>query len=554
MPANPKLWAALAAVCLTACGSKKEPGESAEVIAIDKGDAAAPASPDSATAVPAPDAAAPAPDTAAPAPDAAAPAPVLNPTGTLKVTVLSATVKNKLVAGAEVTFQKEGMSSVRGTTDDQGVASVPHAFPADDASLKMIIKKEGFSPLVVACPCNGLSYAVSETLLELESFRVVLNWGGAPNDLDLHVAYPNNHVFFSAKDGSDADLDVDDTDGFGPETITIRKRHPGEKYVFAVHDYSHAGEHGLRALADSSAKVFVYVGQSLIRSYYVPPTQRGELWVLFSVDGNGAVQDLNNVVDISESEAVGPYLGQLVQRADMGLPQRTSREDVARAVDLAKRGDEAFDQGRVDAAVELYQGAAQSHPASLAAFKGLAKAFDKLGRKAEAEWAQRKADEIAALPAAIGFRVPNERVTLSASSVLANWKHYDFKGSNLVDDNLWTSWQPDRKAPGGIGEWVKMQFATPQELTGFEFSNGFRRLDELGDLYVMNNRIEDALITFSDGTEMPIHFDDVMGEKTFTLPAPKKTDWIKLTVKSIYKGTRWNDLAVSEFHALAKDE
>jgi hypothetical protein len=53
---------------------------------------------------------------------------------------------------------------------------------------------------------------------------------------------------------------------------------------------------------------------------------------------------------------------------------------------------------------------------------------------------------------------------------------------------------------------------------------------------------------------MPITFEDVAGEKTFTLPEPKRTDWVKVTVKSIYKGTRWNDLAVSEFHALSKDE
>ena len=36
-------------------------------------------------------------------------------------------------------------------------------------------------------------------------------------------------------------------------------------------------------------------------------------------------------------------------------------------------------------------------------------------------------------------------------------------------------------------------------------------------------------------------------------PTPKSVTWAKLTVKSVYKGSKWNDLAVSELHALAKE-
>jgi len=550
---DPALDAAAAAPDAAAAAPDAAAAPAPDAAAAPAPDAAAAPAPDAAAA-PAPDAAAPVADVAAaPAPDAG-PVAVANPTGTFKIQVLSATTKNKTVAGAVVTFQKEGMSSVQGVTDDSGNAKVPHAFPADDASVKLIVKKDGFSPLVVSCPCDGLSYAISETIQQLEAFRVVLNWGISPADLDLHVAYPNNHIFFSAKKGSDADLDVDDTDGLGPETITIQKRHDGEKYVFAIHDYSSAGAHGQRKLSNSSAKVFVYVGQTLIRSYYVMPNQVGELWVLFSVDGNGAVQDINNVVDISEADAIGPYLNQLIQRTDMGFPQRTSKALVQRATELLKKGQDLLAANNFEGALDAVQQAVEANPNFSAAYMTLATTFEKLSRAAEAAWAKRKATELAALPAAVGFRVPNERNTLTASSVLANWKHYDFKGANLIDDNLWTSWQPERKAAGGVGEWVNMQFSTSQTLTGFEFSNGFRRLDELGDLYVMNNRIENAVIQFSDGTEFPVHFADTAGETTVMLPAPKQTTFVKLVVKSVYKGTKWNDLAVSEFHALAQDE
>jgi hypothetical protein len=276
--------------------------------------------------------------------------------------------------------------------------------------------------------------------------------------------------------------------------------------------------------------------------------------VLFSVDGNGAVQDIDNLVDITEPDAIGPYLNQLIQRADMGFPQRVSQTNVARANELHKRGEEALALGELERAVDFFQQSIEVNRNFAAGFASLATTYEKLQRPAEAAWAKRKAAELAQLPAAIGFRVPNGRTNLTASSVLANWKHYTFGGHNLVDDNLWTSWQPTRKPNGGVGEWVKMEFSAPQTITGFEFSSGFRRLDELGDLYVMNNRIQDAVIQFSDGSEHPIHFEDVAGEKTVTLPTPKKTDFVKLVVRSIYRGTRWNDLAVSEFHALSQDE
>lgn len=506
-----------------------------------------PATPDAATS----DTNSAASDTSAAADTA--PAPVA-PTGATKVQILSATTKDKVVAGAQVILQKDGMASVQGTTDADGRVSVPHAFGADDDNVKLIVKKDGFSSLVVNCPCDGLTYAISETNLQLDSFRVVLNWGATPRDLDLHARYGDSHILFSSKTGSDGFLDVDDTDGLGPETITIKKRHDGEKYIFAVHNYSAGGQHLTRDLSRSDAKVFVYVGQTLLRSYYIPKAQVGELWVVFSIDGDGAIRDLDNVVDIAESEAVGPYLGQLARRADMGLPQRTSQANVVRATEYNRRGEVELAAGRFEPALDLFQRAVEVHRNFGLGYENLATTFEKLGRTAEASWAKKKAAELASLPPAVGFRVPNERATLTASSKLDDWKHYTFGGENLIDDNLWTSWQPKRKPAGGVGEWIKMQFTTPQTLTGFEFSNGFRRLDELGDLYVMNNRIKDALLEFSDGSSMPITFEDVAGEKTFTLPEPKPTEWVKVTVKSIYKGTRWNDLAVSEFHALSKDE
>lgn len=83
--------------------------------------------------------------------------------------------------------------------------------------------------------------------------------------MDSHLSYKNQHVYWDNKQGQDANLDVDDTDSYGPETITIDKRLDGQYYVYSVHDYSDRAKPNTANLSNSQAKVMVYAGESLIR-------------------------------------------------------------------------------------------------------------------------------------------------------------------------------------------------------------------------------------------------------------------------------------------------
>lgn len=204
----------------------------------------------------------------------------------LPIEVLSAVVKDQKIADAEVLLQRNGAQNVVGRTNAQGQVNLTADF-ADDASNLLIIKKPGYSNLVVKCPCKGMTYAVSPVMTNLDGLRVVLTWGATPRDLDSHMIFPGNNIYFGSKQGTDAHLDVDDTTSYGPETITLEKKHYGESYVYAVHDFSNGGNPSSRALSDSQAKVFVYMGQSLVRTYYVPQNRSGNLWTVFRMTGSG---------------------------------------------------------------------------------------------------------------------------------------------------------------------------------------------------------------------------------------------------------------------------
>lgn len=206
--------------------------------------------------------------------------------GTINIQILNAIVKDQVVAGATVILQKNGEQSVSETTTAQGQASFPKRF-ADDQTTLLIVKKVGYSNLVVKCPCAGTTYAISPVMSSLDGMRIVLNWGSSPYDLDSHLVYPRNHVSFVSQKGDQAHLDVDDTTSYGPETITIEKKKEGQRYVYAVHNYSDRETLNSASLSKSAAKVFVYVGQTLIKTYYVPSNKVGNMWAVFAVTAGG---------------------------------------------------------------------------------------------------------------------------------------------------------------------------------------------------------------------------------------------------------------------------
>lgn len=339
----------------------------------------------------------------------------------VKVQILSATVKDRTIAGAQVTLQKNGEQSLVATTNAQGRADFAATFADTPASL-LIIKKTGYSNLVVKCPCDGMTYAISPVMHKLDGMRIVLNWGAEPRDLDSHLFYPGNHIYFNHKLGNDAMLDVDDTTSYGPETITINRKHDGMRYVYAVHDYSDMDQPNTSGLSQSGAKVFVYIGQTLIKTYYVPKNKRGNLWTVFAVSGNGELQDVNTMTGITgggEDVRVGETGARSASIPTIAPPVRYSSADRGRAKSLNRQGEQAYHAHHYDEAIRLYREAIDLDGNYGQAYSNLGLAFQKAGRVAEAMWANRKAIALASGPTA---------ATVRASTHYNNGRIYEAAG------------------------------------------------------------------------------------------------------------------------------
>lgn len=134
--------------------------------------------------------------------------------------------------------------------------------------------------------------------------RIVLRWGAVPEDLDAHLRAPSqspetpcHHVSFMDEGRLDAppfaQLDIDDTASFGPETITIARLVPGT-YIYSVHNFTAGSDPNDTTLSDqSSAEVDLFIGNQR-RTFTVPGGRAGTIWDVFALDGvTGDVTVLN---------------------------------------------------------------------------------------------------------------------------------------------------------------------------------------------------------------------------------------------------------------------
>lgn len=149
---------------------------------------------------------------------------------------------------------------------------------------------------------NNLGEATIVEQVSEGEVRIVLSWGEYPSDLDTHLTGPTSsgdrfHVYYSdqsVNDGTEAYLDVDDTESYGPETVTISQYISGV-YRYSVHNYSNSSYEGGLGIYDSPTKVEIFDSNGLIATFNPKPfvAGSGNTWRVFEFTIS------NNVVNIT---------------------------------------------------------------------------------------------------------------------------------------------------------------------------------------------------------------------------------------------------------------
>ena len=173
-------------------------------------------------------------------------------------------------------------------------------------------------------PVVTITEATTETSIGMlaigaggDNVAVVLAWGQNPRDLDLHMSGPDGsggrfHAYFSNKAPfPHVFLDLDDTDSFGPETMTVK---PGESGNYVAGDY-HVWVHhyaGDLTFGDSAATITLFAGGAQIAQYSVgdasgDSTKRIWQVVEFTVSETGAVSNITVIQSFTDGDSSSEF-------------------------------------------------------------------------------------------------------------------------------------------------------------------------------------------------------------------------------------------------------
>ena len=156
--------------------------------------------------------------------------------------------------------------------------------------------------------------------------------------------------------------------------------------------------------------------------------------------------------------------------------------------------------------------------------------------------------------------IPVKKATCSKHA--KNGKYGRKFGSEMaVDGDPETCWMASG-GTAGSGNWIKLDFGKETTVTGIEIINGntwdgFYKgsyIDGYDELFEKNGRLRDFEIEFSDGTTYTGTASDVneyeFSSNIFYLDEPVKTTYVKLYVKSGYKGYKYpSNICIGEIQA-----
>ena len=215
-------------------------------------------------------------------------------------------ISSSAIDGLPVKDVNVSISELFDVTDEQGNFSL--YIPNIPDSITIFGEKNSFcdfiGKFVVPENYNEKIFTYNFSISPIPSsgeIRFVLNWSESPGDLDSHLRTPqidstNFHIYYgnrgSVESSPYAILDVDDVDGYGPETITIKQTFNGT-YLYYIHNYTGGN------FPASNGVVRIYNSPSCGGEVISIPKQgNGRYWYVCDINGeNGEIEIRNQIVE-----------------------------------------------------------------------------------------------------------------------------------------------------------------------------------------------------------------------------------------------------------------
>ncbi|WP_152466775.1 hypothetical protein [Sulfitobacter sp. THAF37] len=138
--------------------------------------------------------------------------------------------------------------------------------------------------------------------------------------------------------------------------------------------------------------------------------------------------------------------------------------------------------------------------------------------------------------------LPVGSARVCASSTLGSQGRNSYVLTNMFDGNTATAWV---EGVGGTGEGrqITVSFDRPTTVRRLGIVTGYAKSQ---DIFLKNARVREIYLEASNRSEGSIGLSDVSAMQRFDTTGLDNLDWLTLTIRATYPGTRYNDTAISE--------
>jgi hypothetical protein len=146
-----------------------------------------------------------------------------------------------------------------------------------------------------------------------------------------------------------------------------------------------------------------------------------------------------------------------------------------------------------------------------------------------------------------GTPVPSNSITATASSTLPDQDGLTYGVANTLDGQITTGWNSNSSTPGSgvdpVGQKLDYKLSSPQHIVGVRIVNGFNPGDA-NHTFTDNARVK-TMILRAAGQEDSVDLADSFNPQFIDVDFPN-ADSLELEVGSIYPGTKWKDVGITE--------